>query len=1455
MNSPTPSREEEIFTAVVALPAAEWAAYLEKACGGDEALRRRVEELLRSHGESDGFLQQPLNAEMARVVAQLAPTQEHLGQTIGRYKLLQKIGEGGCGIVYLAEQQEPVRRRVALKVIKLGMDTKEVIARFEAERQALALMDHPNIARVFDAGATDTGRPFFVMELVRGEPITKYCDEQNLATAKRLELFTKICHAVQHAHQKGIIHRDLKPSNILVTLHDGVPVPKVIDFGVAKATQGRLTDATLFTGFEQFIGTPAYTSPEQAELSGLDIDTRSDIYSLGVLLYELLTGRPPFDPKSLVKAGLDEIRRIIREVEPPRPSTRLSTLTDVERAMIAKTRNILPAQLSTLLRGDLDWIVMRCLEKDRTRRYETANGLALDVLRHLHDEPVVARPPSGFYRLRKTARRNKAAFVAGGAILAALIGGLVIATWQYLEKSEAHRRAVTAEQTQLELRERAEQASAREAEQRKAAEKSASRATEQEAHARRLLYAADMNLAQQALQGSNLGQARRLLERHRPKPGEVDLRGWEWRYLWQQCRSGALVSLTQHPGRVGSLSFSSNSRRLAIGRWDGRTELWDVRGRKLEAVLRAAGEYSVVRFSPQGDMLAYSGERGELILRDVASGAISATYAPAAGSVLKLSFSQNGNYLACIGSSGMQVLDLVRKQTLFTRLDDGYGGRPQFGGIRFSSDGSRVFVSRTIGDTELSVAVFRIPEGTLEREFAVGTDNGVSAMAASPDGRFLVTATGWIRDNIRVWNTSTLASVAELRTHVGWVGEVAFAPDGSVLASASADQTVRLWDTTTWSERAVLRGHNNEINSVALSPDGQLIASGDKSGEVLLWSATQPPSAGSQSVFPEQIANAALLPGESAVLTVSAKGVISRWEVPAMREATLAAPSDKIQYFWPPNYFGTETSGSSVRVHAVRGSSIVNVGDVDVGQKATAVRFDPERQELSWRDSTGRSQRASVGPGNRAHAAAANDTLPLMRLEGGDVVFRRALAPHELLAKHPLPGPANVVEFSPDRKVVAVATNNGLIALYDRTTQRHRLTLQGHLQSANGVVFTPDGLRLFSIGGGRETAKLWDTTTGQELLDLRGPRGGMVFAYCSDDGSTFLVGLENRHWQVWHAPSWKEIEALERSAPITQAIARVSAPVPSPSPVGKRGIYLVTLEPGSATIKGPATPLTDRFAESNCAPSWSPDGKAIAFKRSRPAAAGEQKAVYDWIVHDVVTGMEKSYSLDIPDAGCWSGPLWYPDGRHLLAKSFMEVSAPKNFRINLDAGELTPIAMPALKPAVVISPDGKTLYSTTQDTGAKTTGIVAIDLATGASTPRWRSPYLYYHLVPVRLVVSPDGRTLAAILADGPNESHLVRVNTDGTDYRVLYSARGDLAGGSALSRSGLAWTDQGRALLFMDGNNSGQRLLRISADGGEPAFTGLMMGDADVIFDVSPDGTRLALSPGAPIISTTAAR
>jgi serine/threonine protein kinase/tetratricopeptide (TPR) repeat protein len=439
--------EREIFIGALQRgEPAERQGYLDEACRGNEALLRSVQLLLEVHERAGSFLAAPEQNPVATVDK---PVTEHPGTVIGSYKLLEQIGEGGFGVVFMAEQQKPVRRKVALKVLKPGMDTRQVVARFEAERQALALMDHPNIAHVFDGGETGAGRPYFVMELVRGVPITDFCDQSQLPVRERLRLFLDVCQAVQHAHQKGVIHRDIKPSNVLITRHDATPVVKVIDFGIAKAAGQHLTDKTLFTNFAQMIGTPLYMSPEQAGLSDLDVDTRSDIYSLGVLLYELLTATTPFEKERFQQAGYDEMRRIIREEEPPRPSTRISTLGQASTTISTKRQSD-PRRLSQLCRGELDWIVMKALEKDRNRRYESASAFAADVQRYLQDEPVLACPPSAWYRFRKFARRNKGAFViATAAALVTLLVVIGLAVSNVLINQEKNEKVAALQQARI----------------------------------------------------------------------------------------------------------------------------------------------------------------------------------------------------------------------------------------------------------------------------------------------------------------------------------------------------------------------------------------------------------------------------------------------------------------------------------------------------------------------------------------------------------------------------------------------------------------------------------------------------------------------------------------------------------------------------------------------------------------------------------------------------------------------------------------------------------------------------------------------------------------------------------------------------------------------------------------------------------------------------------------------
>ena len=789
-------QEQEIFEQAMALPSREAReGFLLGACGQNRELRRSVEELLTTFDEAGElhFLQADDRMPEPLTVPGDVQLEEGPGTVIGRYRLLQKIGEGGMGVVYMAEQEEPVRRRVALKIIKLGMDTRQVVARFEAERQALALMDHPNIAKVLDGGATATGRPYFVMELVRGAKITEYCDEAKLSTRDRLDLFIRVCQAIQHAHQKGIIHRDIKPSNIFVTINDGVAVPKVIDFGIVKATEGRLTDKTLFTQFEALIGTPAYMSPEQAVMTSLDIDTRSDIYSLGVLLYELLAGSTPFAEKELMASGIDAMRKTIREKEPMRPSTRFATLMGEEPTTAAKRRSTDTSKLLQQLRGDLDWIVMKCLEKDRTRRYETANGLAADLKRHLSNEPVVARPPTAAYRFQKAFRRNKLAFAAVTSVGVVLVLGAVVSTWQAI---------------------RATRASASEAVQHKLA---------------------DMQLALQAWEEGDLQGANDLIETSRPTPGEAP--GFEWRYLRKLCQDQSIATFGD-PNRPYRSALFFDRDLLLLN--DGKAlTLQDLSRRTNRSLLDDSdGIWTPAFCSGNTNLLATVTGRGRIKVWDLAARRVKVEFeghprSPTADFASPddndtLTFSRDGRWLASTSwDKSVRLWDVEGGNPKSVRTVNRYAFWA-CGGV-FSPDGRQLFS----GGSETAIRTWDVATGAEAGVPLDGHTSWVYALAISPDGLRL--ASGGADSTVIVWDVITRKLVTTLFGHIAMIRVLAFSPDGQILASAGRDQTIRLWDMKTGQQVSLLRGHGGSVHWLSFSPDGQWLASRSQDGLVKLW--------------------------------------------------------------------------------------------------------------------------------------------------------------------------------------------------------------------------------------------------------------------------------------------------------------------------------------------------------------------------------------------------------------------------------------------------------------------------------------------------------------------------------------------------------------------------------------------------------------------------------------------
>jgi WD40 repeat protein/serine/threonine protein kinase len=1154
--------DESIFAAALGKASgAERRKFLDEACGGDETLRQRVERLLEADDRTAGVLERGPDG----------PTDpprpgERPGDRVGPYKLLQQIGEGGMGVVYMAEQTEPIRRRVALKIIKPGMDSRQVTARFDAERQALAMMDHQNIAKVLDAGTTASGRPYFVMELVQGVPITQFCDDRHLTPRERLELFVPVCRAIQHAHQKGVIHRDIKPSNVLVTMHDDKPVPKVIDFGVAKAIEQRLTERTMFTQFGALVGTFEYMSPEQAEMNAFGVDTRSDVYSLGVLLYELLTGTTPLGRERLRSAALHELVRLIKEEEAPRPSARLSGSDLLPK--IAAARRTEPDRLPKLVRGELDWIVMKCLEKDRTRRYETASGLARDVEHYLVDEPVEACPPTAAYRLHKFARKYRTPLRVAGAFLLLLVAGVVMSTWQAIRATVAEQTARCSAQVAQKRKDEADEA-------KHLAEQRRDELAAVNANLRLANYVADMNLARVAWDENNVGRSRELLEKHRPGPGETDLRGFEWHYL-RRLSTGDVLKMNAHAGGINAVAFTPDGKRLVTSGSiqprrklsdprPGDVKFWDAAtGRPLQVQL--SGPADMVEravLSPDGTHLAATQLNPMILVWDLATGGLVTLDGPPRLRAHGVSFSPDGKRLVCTYSPdddhpakdsprSIRIWDLVTRRTVVTMDRLHYG----MSAAAFSPDG------RLLAVIDWRTALVKLWDAaTVHEVFTCQYTRGqmVWAAAFSPDGKRLA-ACG--TQGIRIWNLASRETPVTWPSDSGFGNCLAFSPDGNRLAMGGVEGLVELWDTATGQKVQTFKGHFGPVHALAFSPDGTRLATGGADGTLRLWDTTAqrdvvsiPQDGSSLLEIP------ALSPDGLTLLTDYGDGRGRRprlWntatgeprcapiELPqAVDSGAASTPDEKRSYLavgraaWTADgkRLYLADSGKTVRVVDVTSGKVIRTFTVGVETKGQIsftyfMALSPNEKWCAHACPDGAIQvrNAQTGAlfrtvkgldgvlgalefspdGSRLLGADEYGTLKIWDIATGREIAATKLTGVLIMR----------ARFSADGKRLAVAgllgqLLTGDVRILDAETAREVCSLKGHTLMVGDVVFSPDGLRLATTSGDH-TVRFWDLTTGQEILKLA-DSGTVDRIRFVADGRRLIGATRDRRIRVWDA--------------------------------------------------------------------------------------------------------------------------------------------------------------------------------------------------------------------------------------------------------------------------------------------------------------------------------------------------
>jgi WD40 repeat protein/tetratricopeptide (TPR) repeat protein len=1007
----------------------------------------------------------------ANVTADSAGVVEGLGTVVGRYELLELIGEGGMGMVYLAEQKEPVRRRVALKIVKLGMDTKQVIARFEVERQVLALLDHPNIARVFDAGTTETGRPYFVMEYVKGMSITKYCDREKLSIEKRLKLFLQVCYAVQHAHHKGIIHRDIKPSNILVSVQDDRPVPKIIDFGVAKAVTQPLTEHTLYTKHNQLLGTPEYMSPEQMDIDNRDIDTRADIYSLGVVLYELLTGVLPFDHDALRNKGFLEVQRILREEEPPHPSIRLTSLGQ-EAKTIAERRHTQVVTLARRLHRELEWIPLKAMRKNRSRRYRSASELADDIQKYLDGAPLIAGPETAIYRVKKFVRKHAGSVATVALVAAVIVLGLVVSTALYFRAEKAFQKEAVA-------RTQAEEAKSAEAKQRQIAEDETKRAKELAENQRKQLYFNRVALAEATYRHGHIGHVYRLLE-----TCPEDLRGWEW-YRLNHISDQSLITIK----RRGSFRvfFSPDGKRVVSGGRDHNIKIWDSETGAELMTIHGHQLGVTAWFSPDGKRIVSSSNDDTIRVWDAASGEELTIIHTCGIELGSASVSSDGRRIVSALEDGtIKVWDAASGEELISFQS---GHEDYVLSVVFSPNGKHI----VSGSVDKTIKVWDASTGD---EFMTlqGHKNVICSVAFSPDGKRIVSGSG--DTTIKMWDASTGAELMTLRGHRSTVKSVGFSSDGErIVSSGSWDNMIKVWDAESGEELMTLRGHRGHISWASLSPDGERVVSCGDDATIKVWDVSRDTEKIPLYGHKEAVNSIAFSPNGQFIISGGDDGTVKIWDtITACEVATLRGHKGGVS--------SVAFSPDGRRIVSGGRSDTVKVWDVGTGNEM-----------MTLRGHAGAVSPASFSPDGKCIVTGSKDkTLKIWDSATGT----------ELMTLHGHKRGVWCVAFSPNGKRIVSGSDDEKVKIWDAETGDELMTLPGHKYCVYSVSFSPDGKRI--ISSGFYNIKVWDVATGAELMTLRTIADCVAF---SPDGKRIISsGTYDMTVKIWDAETGAEVITL-----------------------------------------------------------------------------------------------------------------------------------------------------------------------------------------------------------------------------------------------------------------------------------------------------------------------------------------